>query len=92
MEHPDRFSEIQEQFYEVVDGLVPRHADAIRNPHGFVEAGSAHTRILEHMREFHTDLLVLSIRKSSHLWLQSRLSGAFHIIANAPCPVMTITG
>jgi nucleotide-binding universal stress UspA family protein len=92
MEHPDRFSEIQKQFYEVVDGLVPRHADAIRNPHGFVEAGSANTRILEHVREFHTDLLVLSIRKSSHLWLQSRLSGAFHIIANAPCPVMTITG
>ncbi len=89
---PGRFSEIQKQFYEVVDDLVPRHADAIRNPHGFVEAGAAHTRILEHVREFHTDLLVLSIRKSSHLWLQSRLSGAFHIIANAPCPVMTITG
>ena len=58
----------------------------------FVEVGSAHVRILEHIREFQVDLLVLSIRKSSHLWLQSRLSGAFHIIANAPCPVMTMTG
>ncbi len=92
VEHPDRLSEIQKQFYTLLEGLVPRQTDAIRNPHGIVEVGSAHVRILEHIREFQADLLVLSIRKSSHLWLQSRLSGAFHIIANAPCPVMTITG
>lgn len=91
VEHPDRFKEIQKRFYEVLEDLVPRHADAIRNPRGFVDVGTAHTRILEHLRGFQNDLLVLSIRKSSHLWLESRLSGAFHIIANAPCPVMTIT-
>ena len=62
------------------------------NPKSIVEVGSAHVRILEHLSEFKNDLLVLSIRKSSHLWLESRLSGAFHIIANAPCPVLTITG
>ncbi len=91
-EHPERMNEIQKRFSEVLETLVPRQADAIRNPRGIVEVGTAHARILEHLREFQNDLLVLSIRRSSHLWLQSRLSGAFHIIANAPCPVMTITG
>jgi nucleotide-binding universal stress UspA family protein len=92
VEHPDRFSEIQNRFYAALEELIPRQADDIRNPRSFVDVGSAHVRILEHIKEFQVDLLVLSIRKSSHLWLQSRLSGAFHIIANAPCPVMTITG
>ena len=92
IEHPDRFSEIQNRFYAALEELVPRQADEIRNPRNFIEVGSAHVRILEHIKEFQVDLLVLSIRKSSHLWLESWLSGAFHIIANAPCPVMTMTG
>jgi len=92
IEHPDRFSEIQNRFYAALEELVPRQTDDIRNPRGFVDVGSAHVRILEHIKEFQVDLLVLSIRKSSHLWLESRLSSAFQIIANAPCPVMTITG
>jgi nucleotide-binding universal stress UspA family protein len=92
VEHPDRISEIQNRFYAALEELVPRQTDDIRNPRDFIDVGSAHVRILEHIKEFQVDLLVLSIRKSSHLWLQSRLSGAFHIIANAPCPVMTITG
>ena len=89
---PNRLAAIQKHFNEVLHELVPQHADALSNPHGFIDAGSAHMRIFEHLREFQVDLLVLSIHKSSHLWLQSRLSGAFHIIANAPCPVLTVTG
>jgi nucleotide-binding universal stress UspA family protein len=56
------------------------------------EVGKAHDQILSHIREFSVDLLVLSVHKSSHLWLASRMSGAFKIVADAPCPVMTITG
>jgi nucleotide-binding universal stress UspA family protein len=91
VERPEQFSELQKRFHEIIDGLVPDQADGICNPAGIVEVGSAHERILEYVREFSADLLVLSIRKSSHLWLQARLSGAFHIIANATCPVLTIT-
>jgi len=90
--NPERFSEVQREFEALMRELVPAHADTLTRPHCQVEVGMAHTRILEHLRVFHNDLLVLSIRKSSHLWLQSRLSGAFHIISNAPCPVLTITG
>ena len=89
---PRRFSQVQKDFQATLEEMAPQHAAAICNPKGIVEAGSAHERILEHLSEFKNDLLVLSIRKSSHLWLQSRLSGAFHIIANAPCPVFTIVG
>ena len=88
----DRFSEVQKRFRAVLNEMAPHHAERISQPEGLVEVGSAHERILEYLEESKVDLLVLSIRKSSHLWLQSRLSGAFHIIANAPCPVLTITG
>lgn len=89
---PVRFSEVQKQFEAIVGELVPNEAKALVKPRALVEVGTAHTRILEHLKNGQYDLLVLSLRKSSHLWLQSRLSGAFHIIANAPCPVMTMTG
>ncbi len=91
VERPEQFSEIQKRFHAIIDGLVPKHAEGINNPAGLVEVGTAHERILKYIREFSADLLVLSIRKSSHLWLQARLSSAFHIIANATCPVLTIT-
>lgn len=90
--NPEQLSELQGRFHEVLKGIVPEHADSIANPSALIEVGSAHERILKRLKETSADLLVLSIRKSSHLWLQSRLSGAFHIIANAPCPVVTITG
>lgn len=89
---PEQLRELQARFHDVLKGIVPEHAEDIANPSALVEVGSAHERILERLQETSADLLVLSIRKSSHLWLQSRLSGAFHIVANAPCPVMTITG
>ncbi len=92
VERPDQFAEIQKRFHAIIDGLVPEQSAAICSPVGLVEVGTAHVRVLEYVREFSADLLVLSIRKSSHLWLQARLSGAFNIIANSPCPVLTITG
>lgn len=92
VKRPEQFSEIQKRFRAILDVIVPEQAKDLCNPVGLVEVGNAHERILEYVREFSADLLVLSIRKSSHLWLQARLSGAFNIIANAPCPVLTITG
>jgi nucleotide-binding universal stress UspA family protein len=89
---PRRLDEVRKEFQATLEGIVPQQAEAMCKPRGIVEVGSAHERILEHLSGYENDLLVLSLRKSSHLWLQSRLSGAFHIIANAPCPVMTITG
>jgi len=88
----DRFEEVHKRFRAVLDEMAPQHAEKFSQPEGLVEVGSAHERILEYLKESKPDLLVLSIRRSSHLWLQSRLSGAFNIIANAPCPVFTITG
>ncbi len=91
-ESDDHFSETRKKFNTFIEGILPKHANDICNPKVIVDVGSAHERILHHARESSADLLVLTIRKSSHLWLQSRLSGAFQIIANAPCPVMTIVG
>ena len=55
------------------------------------EVGKAHAAILRHIQERSIDLLVLGIRKTAHLGLEMRTSGAFQLIVDATCPVMTIT-
>ena len=92
MKDAARLSRIKEQFHAALQGVVPRDAEELCNPKELIEAGSAHERILEHVRKSQVDLLVLSVHKSSHLWLRERLSGVFQMIAHATCPVMTVVG
>jgi nucleotide-binding universal stress UspA family protein len=82
----------QKRFEAEVESILPGRAEPIMKPRGVVATGTAHDRILEYIREQAIDLLVLSLRRSSHLWLEARVSGAFHIIVNAPCSVMTLIG
>ena len=83
---------IHKRFEAALVELVPQQAETFLKPQAVVEVGSAHECIPKHLHASKADLLVLSLRKSSHLWLQSRLSGAFQIVASAPCPVLTVTG
>jgi nucleotide-binding universal stress UspA family protein len=92
IDHPDRLSDIRKRFYLALDNLVPDQAKEFCNPRSFVEAGNAHRKILEHIRERSVDLLVLGIRKSSHLGIETRTSRAFELIVHATCPVLTIVG
>ena len=88
--HPDRLSDLQRDFYETLDLLVAQQAKDFCDLRTFVEVGKAHEQITEHIRERSIDLLVLGIRKSSHLSIEKRTSRAFQIIVDAECPVLTI--
>ena len=88
----ERTDDLRQRFREALEGLVPRHAEEFCQASAFVESGSAHHRILEHIQERGIDLLVLGIRKTPHLGLQMRTSGAFQLLAAATCPVLTVTG
>ena len=90
IEHPDRLSDLQNRYFSALDGLVPQQAKEFCDPRTYVAVGRAHDQILEHIRERSIDLLVLGIRKTSHLSMEMRTSGAFRIIADAACPVLTI--
>ena len=90
IEHPDRLSELQARFFNALDRLVPQQAREFCDPRTFVAVGNAHDRILEHISERSIDLLVLGIRRTSHLSMEMRTSGAFRIIVDAACPVLTI--
>ena len=92
IEHPDRLNDILRRFYRALDELVPEQAKEFCNPRSFVEVGNAHQQILEHIRERSIDLLVLGVRKSSHLGIERRTSGAFQLVIHAACPVLTIVG
>ena len=92
MKDSERLNRIRREFHAAVEGVVPKPLRDLAEPKEWIEAGNAHERILDHVKEHKADLLVLSVRRSSHLWLRERLSGAFYIVAHATCPVMTITG
>ncbi len=92
IDHPDRLTEIKQKFYSALDHTIPRYASDFCAPRTFVEVGNAREQILRHLREHAVHLLVLGIRKSSHLGLEMRTSGAFELIVHAPCPVLTIVG
>jgi nucleotide-binding universal stress UspA family protein len=90
IEYPDRLTDLQARFFSALDSLVPQCAREFCDPRTFVAVGGAHDEILEHVREHSIDLLVLGIRKTSHLSMEMRTSGAFRIIVDAACPVLTI--
>jgi nucleotide-binding universal stress UspA family protein len=90
IEHPDRISDLQNHFFKALEALVPQQAREFCDPRTFVAVGKAHDRILEHIRERSIDLLVLGIRRTSLLSMEMRTSGAFRIIVDAECPVLTI--
>jgi nucleotide-binding universal stress UspA family protein len=88
--HPEPLSDLRNRFYGILDGLLPQQALEFCDPITFVTMGNAFDRILEHIREQSIDLLVLGIRKTSHLGMEMRTSAAFRIIVGAECPVLTI--
>ena len=83
---------LKRRYAQALDQLVPGQTRDFCNPHTFVEVGSAHERILAHIREHKINLLVLGVHKSSHLGVEMRTSGVFRLIAEAPCPVLTVIG
>jgi nucleotide-binding universal stress UspA family protein len=85
----DVLNVIQDDAIEHPD-LVPQQAREFCDPRTYVAVGKAHDRILEHVRERSIDLLVLGIRKTSHVSMEMRTLGAFRIIVDAECPVLTI--
>jgi nucleotide-binding universal stress UspA family protein len=90
--HPDRIAELEKSFFHELDRIVPAQAREFCNPRTFVDSGNAHQRIVEHIREFNIDLLVIGVRNSSHLDLEMRISDAFHLVVESSCPVLTIRG
>ncbi len=90
--HPDRLNETRNKFYGALDAVVPEEAKEFCDPRTFVAVGDAHEQILQHIKEQSSDLLVLGIRKTSHLGMETRTSGAFQLIVDAQCPVLTVTG
>ena len=88
--HPEQLHRLQKHFYSAVDEIVPRSAGRLCEPHTFVGIGHPHVEILRHVEERQIDLLILGLRRNTHLGMQNRTSGAFPIIVEAKCPVVTV--
>jgi nucleotide-binding universal stress UspA family protein len=92
LEDPAGWEELRKQHQDDLRRLIPDQANEFCSPHTFVEPGTAYERIMGHLEQDAIDLLVLGIRKTPFLSLEMRTSGAFRLIANAPCPVLTVMG
>jgi nucleotide-binding universal stress UspA family protein len=90
MGRPEQIQKLQEHFYQAVKSYLPHTAKQVAEPHTFVCVGDPPEQILQHIEERRSDLLVLGLRRSAHLGMQNRTSGAFPIIVAAPCPVVTV--
>lgn len=89
MRQPEQLSRLQEYFYRAVEQAAPSETMHICQPNPFVSMGSPHDRILAHIEDRRIDLLVLGLRRSSHLGMQNRTAGAFPIVVQSTCPVVT---
>jgi nucleotide-binding universal stress UspA family protein len=56
------------------------------------DAGTVHERILERAASHDVDLIVLGAHRHSHLSMHLRTGPAFHVVLEARCPVLTISG
>jgi nucleotide-binding universal stress UspA family protein len=90
LDRPDRLRELSHSFALAIEECLPKRAKEFSNPKTFVEVGDAHRQILQHIKDHDIDLLVLGIKRASHLGIESRNSQAFRIIVDATCPVLTI--
>jgi nucleotide-binding universal stress UspA family protein len=75
---------------ELAANLVERCIH-FQEPRSVTYSRQAHDEILRRLQEDSCDLLVLGIAQKSSLGFADRDSGAFRLIADSPCPVLTIT-
>lgn len=90
IDHPEQLHRLQKHLFEAVDAIVPHNAGRLCEPHTFVGVGQPDIEILRHVDERQIDLLILGLRRNTHLGMQNRTAGAFPIIVKARCPVVTV--
>lgn len=90
VDRPEQLHRLQEHFSGAVEAILPRNAGTICEQDSFISVGHPHREILKHIVERNIDLLVLGLRRNTHLGMQNQTSGAFPIIVRAKCPVITV--
>jgi nucleotide-binding universal stress UspA family protein len=87
--HPNRLTELRSHSFRALEGLSPAQRTQLASQHADSADDKAHDRILESIRERSIDLLVVDIRETTHVGLAIRTPGAFRLIVDATCPVLT---
>jgi len=90
IDDPEKLRVIQHELYDTVCSILPGSAGKLCEKNTFVAEGEPSAEILKHLDEREIDLLILGLRRNTHLGMKNRTSGAFPIIMGARCPVVTI--
>lgn len=87
--HP---SEIAQFKLQKLDELVPKEAELWCEPKCLVEKGEAAQKILEVAQKHSADLIVLGAQPAKWLSTHLNISTVHQVVAEAPCPVLTVRG
>jgi nucleotide-binding universal stress UspA family protein len=87
--HPEQLHLVEQHFYGAVDSIMPNLVGQLCLPSIFVRTGEFVNEILNHINDREIDLLVVGLRRG-HDGMQNQSSGAFSIIIEAKCPVLTV--
>jgi nucleotide-binding universal stress UspA family protein len=77
-----------------LEELVPQEAGLWCEPTVIIEEGPAPEKILDVAKRRHTDIIVLGVRPTKGIMAATHLAKgtAYRVIAEAPCPVLTVRG
>lgn len=82
--------QLQSEAKAKLAGLVPSGMPLSYDPELFVQFGEASDAILELSEQWHPQLMVLGIRRQPKNAKRITWATAYNVVANAPCPVLTI--
>jgi hypothetical protein len=71
---------VQQHLYGAVEAIMPNKAGQLCEPHTFVSVGQPQSEILKHIDEREIDLLILGLRRNTHLGMQNRTSGCSQLL------------
>jgi nucleotide-binding universal stress UspA family protein len=91
LDQPDEFHRVRQGSYPAFEAIMPQYAGQACVPQLFVRTGKPYKEILKHIDERKIDLLVLGFGRNAHPGMHGRTSGAFLVILEAQCPVITVT-
>jgi nucleotide-binding universal stress UspA family protein len=87
---PERRRQLEAEGRQKLAALVPSDANLASPPDFFVAFGPPADAIIQLANDWNPDLIVIGVRRPERDARRITWATAYNVVANAPCPVMTI--
>lgn len=87
---PERRAELEREARAKLASLIPADASLPTRPEFFVAFGSTADAILQLAADWRPDMIVMGVRRHERDARRITWATAYNVVANAPCPVLTV--